>query len=141
TRGGPASRSWSRRCQRSSRYAPRSTGTAWRSRWKWTGASTCERLPVASRPERRCWRRPLPSSRLRTPGRRPGRSRPWRRADMAEMVLVVDDDPDVARFVEVNLRSAGYRVSVATNGEEALSRALELRPDLVLLDVMMPRLD
>src|SRR6266487_1809483 len=60
---------------------------------------------------------------------------------MAESVLVVDDDPDVARFVEVNLRSAGYDVAVASNGEEALDRAAELRPDLVLLDVMMPKLD
>ena len=60
---------------------------------------------------------------------------------MAEHVLVVDDDPDVARFVEVNLRSAGYNVSVASNGEEAIERALELRPDLVLLDVMMPKMD
>lgn len=60
---------------------------------------------------------------------------------MAESVLVVDDDPDVARFVEVNLRSAGYDVTVASNGEEGLEKAVELRPDLVLLDVMMPKLD
>jgi diguanylate cyclase (GGDEF)-like protein len=60
---------------------------------------------------------------------------------MSESILVVDDDPDIARFVEVNLRSAGYDVSVAGDGEEALERAGELRPDLVLLDVMMPRLD
>ena len=60
---------------------------------------------------------------------------------MAEVILVVDDDPDIARFVEVNLRSAGYDVAVAGDGEEALERATELRPDLVLLDVMMPRLD
>lgn len=60
---------------------------------------------------------------------------------MAEQILVVDDDPDIARFVEVNLRSAGYEVSVASDGEEALTRATELRPDLVLLDVMMPRID
>jgi len=60
---------------------------------------------------------------------------------MAESVLVVDDDPDVARFVEVNLRSAGYDVAVASNGEEALEKAVELRPDLILLDVMMPKLD
>jgi diguanylate cyclase (GGDEF)-like protein len=60
---------------------------------------------------------------------------------MAETILVVDDDPDIARFVEVNLRSAGYEVSVAGDGEEALERASEIRPDLVLLDVMMPRLD
>jgi DNA-binding response OmpR family regulator len=55
--------------------------------------------------------------------------------------LVVDDDPDIARVVEVNLRSAGYDVAVAADGEEALTRASSLRPDLVLLDVMMPRID
>ncbi len=60
---------------------------------------------------------------------------------MPEVILVVDDDPDIARFVEVNLRSAGYDVSVASDGEEALERAQQLRPDLVLLDVMMPRID
>jgi DNA-binding response OmpR family regulator len=60
---------------------------------------------------------------------------------MPESILVVDDDPDIARFVEVNLRSAGYEVSVAGDGEEALERAADIRPDLVLLDVMMPRLD
>ncbi|MGZ5293980.1 MAG: GGDEF domain-containing response regulator [Actinomycetota bacterium] len=60
---------------------------------------------------------------------------------MAEQILVVDDDPDIARFVEVNLRSAGYDVSVAGDGEEALEKAGEIRPDLVLLDVMMPRID
>jgi diguanylate cyclase (GGDEF)-like protein len=58
-----------------------------------------------------------------------------------ETILVVDDDPDIARFVEVNLRSAGYDVAVASDGEEALAKAQELRPDLVLLDVMMPRID
>jgi diguanylate cyclase (GGDEF)-like protein len=60
---------------------------------------------------------------------------------MPETILVVDDDPDIARFVEVNLRSAGYDVSVASDGEEALEKAGDLRPDLVLLDVMMPRID
>lgn len=60
---------------------------------------------------------------------------------MTEQILVVDDDSDIARFVEVNLRSAGYEVTVASDGEEALQRATEIRPDLVLLDVMMPRLD
>jgi diguanylate cyclase (GGDEF)-like protein len=60
---------------------------------------------------------------------------------MPETILVVDDDPDIARFVEVNLRSAGYEVSVASDGEEALRQAGQVRPDLVLLDVMMPRID
>ena len=60
---------------------------------------------------------------------------------MPETILVVDDDPDIARFVEVNLRSAGYEVSVASDGEEALDQAKIIRPDLILLDVMMPRID
>src|SRR3990170_6739537 len=60
---------------------------------------------------------------------------------MPETILVVDDDPDIARFVEVNLRSAGYEVAVAADGEEALEKAAVMRPDLVLLDVMMPRID
>jgi diguanylate cyclase (GGDEF)-like protein len=72
----------------------------------------------------------------------PARSPCWSGGErVSETVLVVDDDPDVARFVEVNLRSAGYNVTVASNGEEALERAVELLPDLVLLDVMMPKLD
>ncbi|MGQ0668393.1 MAG: GGDEF domain-containing response regulator [Actinomycetota bacterium] len=60
---------------------------------------------------------------------------------MPETILVVDDDPDIARFVEVNLRSAGYDVEVAADGEKALEKAMDMRPDLVLLDVMMPRID
>jgi diguanylate cyclase (GGDEF)-like protein len=60
---------------------------------------------------------------------------------MPETILVVDDDPDIARFVEVNLRSAGYDVAVAGDGEEALDKAATIRPDLILLDVMMPRID
>ena len=54
-------------------------------------------------------------------------------------ILVVDDDPDVVRFLEACLRYAGFEVTVATNGEEALQMAVELRPDLILLDVMMPK--
>ena len=58
-----------------------------------------------------------------------------------ERVLVVDDDPDIARFVEVNLRTYGYEVHVASDGLEALDRAHDLRPELILLDVMMPQMD
>ncbi|HJV04928.1 MAG TPA: response regulator [Actinomycetota bacterium] len=60
---------------------------------------------------------------------------------MAERILVVDDDPDIARFIEVNLRTQGYEVEVAADGLEALERAAAQRPDLALIDVMMPRLD
>jgi diguanylate cyclase (GGDEF)-like protein len=60
---------------------------------------------------------------------------------VSERVLVVDDDPDIARFIEVNLRTHGFEVHLASDGVEALERAQELRPDLVLVDVMMPRMD
>lgn len=56
-------------------------------------------------------------------------------------VLVVDDDPDIARFVEVNLRGDGYVVDIATDGEQGLERALAQPPDLALVDVMMPGMD
>jgi DNA-binding response OmpR family regulator len=56
-------------------------------------------------------------------------------------VLVADDDADIVRFVEVNLRLEGYQVLTARDGEEALAKALQLQPDLVLLDVLMPRID
>jgi diguanylate cyclase (GGDEF)-like protein len=60
---------------------------------------------------------------------------------MAEKILVVDDDPDIARFVELNLRTHGFQTHVASDGMEALDKAFEIRPDLVLLDVTMPKMD
>jgi DNA-binding response OmpR family regulator len=56
-------------------------------------------------------------------------------------VLVADDDADIVRFVEVNLRLEGYEVVTARDGHEALTKAIDLRPDVVLLDVLMPRID
>ena len=58
-----------------------------------------------------------------------------------ELILVADDDEDIVRFVEVNLRLEGFEVSTAPDGEQALQAAYDLMPDLMLLDVMMPRLD
>ena len=58
-----------------------------------------------------------------------------------ELVLVADDDQDIVRFVEVNLRLEGYEVATASDGEQALQGAYDLLPDLVLLDVMMPKID
>lgn len=60
---------------------------------------------------------------------------------MSETILVVDDDPDITKFIELNLRDAGYHVAVAGDGEEALAKIGELDPDLVVLDVMMPKVD
>jgi diguanylate cyclase (GGDEF)-like protein len=56
-------------------------------------------------------------------------------------VIVVDDDIDVARFIEVNLRLEGFDVVVAHDGQEALEAISDRVPDLALLDVMMPRID
>ena len=60
---------------------------------------------------------------------------------MAERLLIVDDDRDICRYVEVNLTLEGYEVHVEHDGESAVATALRLQPDLILLDVMMPGLD
>lgn len=56
-------------------------------------------------------------------------------------ILVVDDDPDALEIVGTFLESRGYRVATAPDGRQALAKVDELRPDLVLLDVMMPGMD
>ena len=56
-------------------------------------------------------------------------------------VLVVDDEPDVLLLCRVNLEFEGYEVMEASDGVEAMSRVRERRPDVILLDVMMPRMD
>lgn len=58
-----------------------------------------------------------------------------------ELILVADDDEDIVRFVEVNLRLEGFEVHTVSDGEQALHAAHDMMPDLVLLDVMMPKLD
>ena len=58
-----------------------------------------------------------------------------------EHVLVVDDDPFIARLLEIELRAAGYEVAVAGDGLQALEAAQARSPDLVLADVMMPNMD
>jgi diguanylate cyclase (GGDEF)-like protein len=60
---------------------------------------------------------------------------------LVNTVLVVDDDVDIARFIEVNLKLEGFDVIVAHDGLEALDAIARQMPDLALLDVMMPRLD
>ncbi|HEU4526955.1 MAG TPA: response regulator [Actinomycetota bacterium] len=60
---------------------------------------------------------------------------------MAEKILVVDDDPDIVKFIEVTLTRAGFDVGVAFDGREALDKVSDWRPDLVLLDIMLPTID
>jgi twitching motility two-component system response regulator PilG len=56
-------------------------------------------------------------------------------------VLVIDDSKTIRRTAETLLAKAGYEVQTAEDGFEALGKVLEFRPDLVFLDIMMPRLD
>ena len=58
-----------------------------------------------------------------------------------DVVLLADDDVDIVRFVALNLRLEGFEVVVATDGQDALDKALDVRPSLIVLDTMMPRLD
>ena len=55
------------------------------------------------------------------------------------LILIADDDPDILALVSFRLQKAGYEIVQARNGEEAVQVALERRPDLAILDVMMPR--
>ncbi len=57
---------------------------------------------------------------------------------MSHRILVVDDEPDITALVAYHLAKAGYRVSTAANGPDALKAAREERPDIVILDVMLP---
>ena len=56
-------------------------------------------------------------------------------------ILVVDDEDDILHFLELVLREKGYDVVTAGGGHEALTQAQIERPDLVLLDIMMPQMD
>jgi len=56
-------------------------------------------------------------------------------------ILIIDDDATLRRLLRLNLSRAGYSVVEAASGEEGLRAAYEERPDLVLLDIMMPRVD
>jgi two-component system alkaline phosphatase synthesis response regulator PhoP len=60
---------------------------------------------------------------------------------MTQRILVVDDEPSVTDLLAYNLRKAHYDVSIAADGREALHRAGEFHPDLILLDLMIPEVD
>src|SRR3954469_10014835 len=58
--------------------------------------------------------------------------------EMTHRILVVDDEPDITALVAYHLAKAGFRVSTAANGTDALTAAREERPDIVILDLMLP---
>ncbi len=60
---------------------------------------------------------------------------------MAKTVIVVDDEPDIVKFIRARLIKRGYTVLVAVNGEEGLALMRQQKPDLVLMDKSMPVMD
>ena len=61
--------------------------------------------------------------------------------DNTPRILLVDDEEDILEFVSYNLQREGFRVFSARNGLEAIEMAGKVKPDLVILDVMMPEMD
>jgi len=56
-------------------------------------------------------------------------------------ILLVDDEPDILDIISYNLKAEGYKVKTASSGREGVEKAKKVRPDLILLDVMMPEMD
>ncbi len=65
---------------------------------------------------------------------------PWMRED-APLVLVVEDDPSTSEILTIHLTQAGYKVAHAYDGEDAISKAMELKPFIITLDIMLPKKD
>lgn len=84
--------------------------------------------------------RPEPPPGLRERCLPPGAVR-FRRRDLPFRILVVDDQPNIRRLIQVHLEKAGYAVDLACDGLEGLERVDTERPDLIVLDMMMPHLD
>ena len=59
----------------------------------------------------------------------------------AKTILIVDDEPSIRDIIIYNLKKEGYKIIEAGDGITAVEMALEQRPDLILLDIMLPRLD
>ncbi len=60
---------------------------------------------------------------------------------MKETILLIDDDPDIVQMISYNLKKEGYDVHTANDGEDGVKLASNVKSDLILLDVMMPKMD
>ena len=60
---------------------------------------------------------------------------------LSQHILVVEDEPDTAELLEFHLENAGYKVSITEDGYQALKKIHKLRPDLLILDLMIPEID
>ncbi|MXV15114.1 response regulator transcription factor [Hufsiella ginkgonis] len=58
-----------------------------------------------------------------------------------QKILIVDDEPDILELIEYNLKKEGYHVFTARNGQEAVAEAKRSHPELIILDIMMPKMD
>ncbi|MCJ0743051.1 response regulator transcription factor [Pedobacter montanisoli] len=58
-----------------------------------------------------------------------------------QKILIVDDEPDILELIEYNLKKEGYQVFLAANGQEGINVAKKVQPDLIILDIMMPKMD
>ncbi len=57
------------------------------------------------------------------------------------LILIADDETDIRDVIKMKLEASGFKVEEAANGEEAVQKAKELAPDLIILDVVMPKMD
>ena len=60
---------------------------------------------------------------------------------MAKTILIVEDDPNISELVQMYLEKEGYNTRIASDGGQGLDLFRQLRPDLVLLDIMLPGMD
>ncbi len=58
-----------------------------------------------------------------------------------QKILIVDDEPDILELIEYNLKKEGYQVYLASNGADGVAMAKKVHPDLIILDIMMPKMD
>jgi len=58
-----------------------------------------------------------------------------------QKILIVDDEPDILELIEYNLKKEGYQVFLASNGQDGITVAKKVHPDLIILDIMMPKMD
>ncbi|MFH1798135.1 MAG: response regulator [Candidatus Omnitrophota bacterium] len=60
---------------------------------------------------------------------------------MPKKILIIDDEPELVKAIQVRLETAGYKVISAFDGEEGINQAEKEKPDLIILDVIMPKMD
>lgn len=60
---------------------------------------------------------------------------------MGKRILVIEDEKDIHNFLRLELENVGYEVEISEDGEDGLEKAKILRPDLILLDIMLPKLN